>query len=86
MEIGESIPDAPVVIIKSIGATEIKTCYLNPDYLANAVVEVTQTGNSLREFGLKIADTIMSSECSLYEPVRLAANEGTNTVGWFYER
>lgn len=40
----------------SWGATEIK-----PPYLADAIVEITETGSSLRENNLRIVDTVMTS-------------------------
>ncbi len=44
----------------SWGATEVK-----PPMLADAIVEVTETGNSLRANHLKIIDTVMESETHL---------------------
>ena len=51
-----------LIIVDSYGATEAKVCY----GLANAVVEATQSGQTLENYGLKIVNKVMSSECSLY--------------------
>ena len=44
----------------SYGATEIKV-----PYLADAIVEITETGNSLREQNLRIVDTVMTTATKL---------------------
>jgi ATP phosphoribosyltransferase len=60
----------PVKVEFSWGATEVK-----PPMLADAIVEVTETGSSLRANRLRIIDTVMESEthlianrCSLSDP------------------
>jgi ATP phosphoribosyltransferase len=50
----------PVKVEFSWGATEVK-----PPTLADAIVEVTETGSSLRANRLRIIDTIMESETHL---------------------
>ncbi|HXE30579.1 MAG TPA: ATP phosphoribosyltransferase [Terriglobales bacterium] len=50
----------PVKVEFSWGATEIK-----PPRLADAIVEVTETGSSLRANRLRILDTVMESETHL---------------------
>ncbi len=50
----------PVKVEFSWGATEVK-----PPMLADAIVEVTETGSSLRANRLRIIDTIMESETQL---------------------
>lgn len=58
----------PVKVEFSWGATEVK-----PPTLADAIVEVTETGSSLRANRLRIIDTVMESEthlianCSAYK-------------------
>ena len=55
----------------SWGATEVK-----PPLLADAIVEVTETGSTIRAHGLRIV-------CDLFESVpQLIANRGAWTVGW----
>jgi ATP phosphoribosyltransferase len=54
---GKSIP---VKVEFSWGATEVK-----PPTLADAIVEVTETGSSLRANRLRIIDTVMESETHL---------------------
>ncbi len=44
----------------SYGATEVKV-----PYLADAIVEITETGTSLRANGLRIVDTVMSTTAKL---------------------
>ncbi|MGQ9608625.1 MAG: ATP phosphoribosyltransferase [bacterium] len=44
----------------SYGATEVKV-----PYLADAIVEITETGTSLRANGLRIIDTVMSTTAKL---------------------
>ncbi len=50
----------PVEVEFSWGATEVK-----PPMLADAIVEVTETGSSLRANRLRILDTVMESETHL---------------------
>ena len=50
----------PVKVEFSWGATEVK-----PPTLADAIVEVTETGSSLRANRLRIIDTLMESETHL---------------------
>lgn len=50
----------PVQVEFSWGATEVK-----PPMLADAIVEVTETGSSLRANRLRIIDTVMESETHL---------------------
>jgi ATP phosphoribosyltransferase len=55
----------------SWGATEVK-----PPMLADAIVEVTETGSSLKANHLKIIDTVMESE------TRLIASRAALADGW----
>src|SRR5919107_139300 len=55
----------------SWGATEVK-----PPTLADAIVEVTETGSSLRANRLRVIDTVMESN------TQLIANETTLADGW----
>ncbi|OFW25884.1 MAG: ATP phosphoribosyltransferase [Acidobacteria bacterium RIFCSPLOWO2_02_FULL_59_13] len=59
----------------SWGATEVK-----PPLLADAIVEVTETGSSLRANNLKIIDTVMESNTVLI------ANRATWEDGWKREK
>ena len=52
--------NVPVKVEFSWGATEVK-----PPTLADAIVEVTETGSSLRANRLRIIDTVMESETHL---------------------
>ena len=52
----------------SWGATEVK-----PPVLADAIVEVTETGSSLRANKLKIIDTVMESNTQLIANQRILA-------------
>lgn len=52
--------NVPVKVEFSWGATEVK-----PPTLADAIVEVTETGSSLRANRLRIVDTVMESETHL---------------------
>ena len=54
----------------SWGATEVK-----PPMLADAIVEVTETGSSLRANRLRIIDTVMESETHLIANCRAYENE-----------
>ena len=59
----------------SWGATEVK-----PPMLADAIVEVTETGSSLKANHLKIIDTVMESE------TRLIASQAALADGWKREK
>jgi len=61
----------PVKVEFSWGATEVK-----PPTLADAIVEVTETGSSLRANRLRIIDTVMESE------THLIANRSAYADGW----
>jgi ATP phosphoribosyltransferase len=61
----------PVKVEFSWGATEVK-----PPTLADAIVEVTETGSSLRANRLRIIDTVMESE------TRLIANRAATADAW----
>jgi ATP phosphoribosyltransferase len=63
--------NVPVQVEFSWGATEVK-----PPTLADAIVEVTETGSSLRANHLRIIDTVMESE------TRLIANKTAYTDAW----
>jgi ATP phosphoribosyltransferase len=61
----------PVKVEFSWGATEVK-----PPTLADAIVEVTETGSSLRANRLRIIETLMESE------TQLIANKGAFADAW----
>ena len=61
----------PVRVEFSWGATEVK-----PPTLADAIVEVTETGSSLRANRLRIIETLMESE------TQLIANKAAFADGW----
>ena len=63
--------NVPVQVEFSWGATEVK-----PPTLADAIVEVTETGSSLRANHLRIIDTVMESE------TRLIANKTAFADSW----
>jgi ATP phosphoribosyltransferase len=63
--------DIPVTVEFSWGATEVK-----PPLLADAIVEVTETGSSLRANRLRIIDTVMTSN------TQLIANPAALAVPW----
>jgi ATP phosphoribosyltransferase len=63
--------NVPVKVEFSWGATEVK-----PPTLADAIVEVTETGSSLRANRLRIIDTVMESE------TRLIASKGAIADPW----
>jgi ATP phosphoribosyltransferase len=63
--------NVPVKVEFSWGATEVK-----PPTLADAIVEVTETGSSLRANRLRIIDTVMESE------TRLIANRTAYADAW----
>ena len=58
----------------SWGATEVK-----PPTLADAIVEVTETGSSLRANRLRIIDTVMESNTQLIANAQSLADEWTKT-------
>jgi ATP phosphoribosyltransferase len=59
----------------SWGATEVKV-----PYLADAIVEGTETGNTLRAHGLRIVDTVLEST------TRLIANRAAYADAWKREK
>jgi ATP phosphoribosyltransferase len=61
----------PVKVEFSWGATEVK-----PPTLADAIIEVTETGSSLRANRLRIIDTVMESE------THLIANQSAYNEAW----
>ncbi len=63
--------NVPVKVEFSWGATEVK-----PPMLADAIVEITETGSSLRANRLRIIDTVMESE------TRLIVNSAAYADGW----
>jgi ATP phosphoribosyltransferase len=63
--------NVPVKVEFSWGATEVK-----PPTLADAIVEVTETGSSLRANRLRIIETLMESE------THLIANRSAYTDAW----
>jgi ATP phosphoribosyltransferase len=63
--------NVPVNVEFSWGATEVK-----PPVLADGIVEVTETGSSLRANRLRILDTVMESN------TQLIANEVAMADGW----
>ena len=65
----------PVKVEFSWGATEVK-----PPTLADAIVEVTETGSSLKANRLRIIDTVMESE------TRLIANKSAYAEPWKREK
>ena len=65
----------PVKVEFSWGATEVK-----PPMLADAIVEVTETGSSLRANRLRIIETLMESE------TQLIANRSANADPWKREK
>ncbi len=65
----------PVKVEFSWGATEVK-----PPTLADAIVEVTETGSSLRANRLRIIETLMESE------TQLIANRQSWEDGWKREK
>jgi ATP phosphoribosyltransferase len=58
----------------SWGATEVK-----PPMLADAIVEVTETGSSLRANRLRIIDTVLESNTQLIANARAVEDEWTRT-------
>jgi ATP phosphoribosyltransferase len=62
--------NVPIKVEFSWGATEIKA------RLLDGIVDVTETGSSLRANKLRIVDTIMTSS------TRLIANHGTMKIDW----
>jgi len=67
--------NVPVQVEFSWGATEVK-----PPMLADAIVEVTETGSSLRANRLRIIDTVMESE------THLIANRNAYNDAWKREK
>ncbi len=67
--------DIPVTVEFSWGATEVK-----PPTLADAIVEVTETGSSLRANRLRIIETLMESE------TQLIANKNAWADAWKREK
>jgi ATP phosphoribosyltransferase len=67
--------NVPVKVEFSWGATEVK-----PPTLADAIVEVTETGSSLKANRLRIIDTVMESE------TRLIANKSAYAESWKREK
>jgi ATP phosphoribosyltransferase len=65
----------PVMVEFSWGATEVK-----PPTLADAIVEVTETGSSLRANRLRIIETLMESE------TQLIANKNSYQDAWKREK
>lgn len=65
----------PVTVEFSWGATEVK-----PPTLADAIVEVTETGSSLRANRLRIIETLMESE------TQLIANKSSYADAWKREK
>ena len=65
----------PVKVEFSWGATEVK-----PPTLADAIVEVTETGSSLRANRLRIIETLMESE------TQLIANKAAYGDAWKKEK
>src|SRR6478735_12347605 len=63
-----------VIVEFSWGATEVK-----PPTLADAIVEVTETGSSLRANRLRIIDTVMESNTQLIANSRALDDEWTKT-------
>ena len=61
--------DVPVNVEFSWGATEVK-----PPVLADAIVEVTETGSSLRANRLRVIDTVMESNTQLIANSRALAD------------
>src|SRR5689334_18581943 len=64
----------PVQVEFSWGATEVK-----PPMLADAIVEVTETGSSLRANRLRIIDTILESNTQLIANPKALTNPWTRT-------
>ena len=62
--------DVPVNVEFSWGATEVK-----PPVLADAIVEVTETGSSLKANRLRVIDTVMESNTQLIANRRALADE-----------
>jgi len=62
ISLADPIPEKGKVVISSFGSTEPKAYY----GLANLIVEVSQSGESIKNYKLKLLETVMSSECSLY--------------------
>jgi ATP phosphoribosyltransferase len=74
--------EIPVKVVWSFGATEAKV----PE-IVDAIVDVTETGNTLRAHGMKIIETLMASEPVLVanrdaaaDPVRRGAMDDLTTL------
>ena len=74
--------DVPVAVEFSWGATEVK-----PPVLADAIVEVTETGSSLRANRLRVIDTVMESNtqliantCALTDPWKRQKIDNLSTL------
>lgn len=66
---GMQIPlEEGLIVMESPGATESLVVY----GVADAAVEATQSGRSLKSWGLTVTDIVMDSECSLYRTVAMA--------------
>jgi ATP phosphoribosyltransferase len=59
----------PVKVLTSYGATEAKV----PD-IVDAIVDVTETGSTLRAHGMKVIDTLLESEVLLIASAEAAAD------------
>lgn len=66
--------EVPVTVEFSWGATEVK-----PPVLADAIVEVTETGSSLRANRLRIIDTVLESNTQLIANTRALDDEWKRT-------
>jgi ATP phosphoribosyltransferase len=66
--------DVPVNVEFSWGATEVK-----PPVLADAIVEVTETGSSLRANRLRVIDTVLESNTQLIANPRALDDEWKRT-------
>jgi ATP phosphoribosyltransferase len=66
--------EIPVNVEFSWGATEVK-----PPVLADAIVEVTETGSSLRANRLRVIDTLMTSNPQLIASTRAMADDWMRT-------
>lgn len=67
IDFGEKSPiKEGIVIYRSVGETESKAFY---DWV-DAIVESTQSGATIKNFGLKVMEKIMSSEASFYASLK----------------
>jgi len=74
VNIGDNIPSrdslaktGKVVILYSWGKTESKAYY----GLVDGIIEVSQSGRSIKNYNMKVIDKVMTSECSLYVPLEI---------------